>query len=148
MGYHSDTFLGLLIDTHHQRILIPSHKVAQALLMIRNLISRKRTTLRHMQKLCGFLNFLCKAIVPGRPFVRHFYNATKGLTQPHHHLYLTKQIKDDLRMWESFCQHPAIFARPFFQMDSNVASLDLDLFTDASTTLGCGGYFVDQWFIG
>ena len=66
------TFLGLLIDTVNQVVCIPSDKVARARIMIDNIKNSKsgKTTAHQLQKLCGFLNFLCRAVPPGRAFTR------------------------------------------------------------------------------
>ena len=57
------TFLGLLLDLMNGRICIPVRKVQKAKELI-----QKMTTLRELQELCGFLNFIGKAVVPGRAF--------------------------------------------------------------------------------
>ena len=58
-----------------------------------------------MQELCGFLNFLGRAIIPGRAFTRRLYNCDKvidkktGLTitlKQHHHFKLTQEMRLDL----------------------------------------------------
>ena len=35
---------------------------------------KKKVTLHQLQQLCGFLNFLAKAVVPGRTFMRRLYS--------------------------------------------------------------------------
>ena len=52
------TFLGLLIDTVGRFVSIPADKVARALDLIESLLSRKKATVKELQRLCGFLNFL------------------------------------------------------------------------------------------
>ena len=141
------TFLGLLIDTLNMRVGIPVDKVTDTLRLVRLMKSRKKSTLLQMQQLCGSLNFISKAVVPGRVFLRRLYLSTSGLTKANHHLNITRDIKDDLEMWEEFLTHSSAFSRPFFQFDSEVSSYELDLYTDAASTLGCGGYFQDQYFI-
>ena len=69
-GCTSLTFLGLLIDTIRQIVCIPVEKVERAKQLVSEIMSRSKVTIHQMQKLCGFLNFLCRAIVPGRAFTR------------------------------------------------------------------------------
>ena len=60
-------FLGFLIDTIRQLILIPTDKVAKGLNMIIYIIDKnKKMTILQLQKICGFLNFLGRAMIPGR----------------------------------------------------------------------------------
>ena len=68
-------FLGLLIDTVNQVIAIRMDKIQRALDMIEFFLSKRNgsVTVHQIQKLTGFLNFLCKCIVPGRAFVRRLY---------------------------------------------------------------------------
>ena len=143
-------FLGLMIDTVRKLILIPPEKVINALKLVRRMLNSKKnkTTLRELQSLCGYLNFLCKCIVPGRAFTRRLYTFGAGILKPHHHIDIKSEMKSDLRMWEFFLQHPSAYARSFYDFDEEICSNDLNWYTDASSTLGCGGYLDNQWFIG
>ena len=73
-----------------------------------------------MQKLCGFLNFIGKCIVPGRAFTRRLYAVTAKKNEDdeqkravHHHVYLKSETRHDLKMWLEFLNNDSIFARPF-----------------------------------
>ena len=72
------TFLGFLIDTVMQTVSIPVNKVLKGKQFIQSIVSRKnhKATVKEMQKLCGFLNFLCRCIVPGCTFTRRLYVIT------------------------------------------------------------------------
>ena len=63
-------FLGMLINSIDQMVSIPISKIEKAKTLIHTMLgkSSKKTTLKDLQKLCGFLNFLCRAVVPGRAF--------------------------------------------------------------------------------
>ena len=80
------SFLGLLIDTHRQLVLVPIDKVARAMEMIQYVLNKqnKKIRLKQLQKLCGFLNFLTKCIIPGRAFTRRLYSYGKNIqkTEP------------------------------------------------------------------
>ena len=145
------TFLGLTIDTVRRIITIPADKIEKAVNLVgKMLIARKnKTTLRELQKLCGFLNFIGKCIVPGRAFTRRLYSHGSGILKPHHHINLNAEFKLDLRMWSIFLKHPTVFARPFFEFDKEIYSTDINLYTDSAKRagLGCGGYHYESWFI-
>ena len=66
------TFLGFLINTVRQIVLIPADKLEKAQKIISETLqkSSKKITLRNLQKICGFLNFLGRCIVPGRAFTQ------------------------------------------------------------------------------
>ena len=62
-------FLGLELDTLLMQVRIPHNKIEQ--LIIKAVLAHKQSiTLKEMQSLLGSLNFVCRAIVPGRPFCR------------------------------------------------------------------------------
>ena len=82
------TFLGLLIDTVRQLVGIPLEKIDKIRKLINWALDKKKLRLRVLQSLCGHLNFICKAIVPGRPFLRRLYFAT-GSTTGKQSSYLT-----------------------------------------------------------
>ena len=145
------TFLGLLIDTVAQLVCIPVEKVDKAKFLINSCINKpsRKIKLSGLQELCGFLNFLCKAVVPGRAFTRRIYAHGAKLTKPNHHLKVTKEIKADLNTWLCFIDSPQIYCRPFFDFDNTVKSEYVDLATDASANplLGAGGCCRNNWFM-
>ena len=109
-------FLGLLIDTINQCVSIPVDKVLKAVSLIESIIGKesRKVTLNQLQKVCGFLNFLGRCVIPGRAFTRrlYYYTANDKL-KPHHHIRVNAEMREDLAMWLQFLQHPAVFCRPF-----------------------------------
>ena len=71
-------FLRLLIDTIRQIICIPKEKIEKLLQLLDKYSNKRKIQLHELQKLCGFLNFLCRAIVPGRAFTRRHYAKASG----------------------------------------------------------------------
>lgn len=143
------TFLGMLLDTINQLIGIPAERIDKALEQLRYVMLAKKVTARTIQSLAGLLNFLCKAIVPGRTFVRRMYDSISGLQQ-HHHLRVSSLMRDDCVMWIQFLNSPSVFARPFMDFESKLKAEDIQLFTDASRALegkGFGCYYgeIGQW---
>ena len=146
-------FLGLIIDTVNQIICIPIEKVNRAKTLIQTILSKKsgKLTKHELQKLTGFLNFLCKAVVPGRVFTRRLYSLIENSQhlRQHHHISLTGETKADLRMWLIFLNHPSVYARKFIDLNKSKSSTEVDFYTDASANpqLGCGGVSGSSWFI-
>ena len=58
-----------------------------------------------------------------------------------------KQTKKDLKIWEKFLSHPTAYCRPFFHFDSNLTTKDINMYTDAAKSLGCGGFCDSEWFM-
>ena len=135
-------FLGLEIDSEKMVVRIPLEKLIEIKQKVSLMLSAKKTTLKEMQSLIGVLNFACRAIVPGRPFIRRLINQTKGLNKPFHHLHITRSMKEDMSMWLTFFDRfngVSVFHDRFW-----VSSEDVQLFTDASgMAFGC--YFEGRW---
>ena len=95
------TFLGLLIDTIAQRISIPVDKLNKALGLIDHVLNKKncKMTLHQLQQLTGFLNFLCRCVIPGRTFLRRLYSlGSNEKLLPHHHIRISAECKMDLQI--------------------------------------------------
>ncbi|KAK3108908.1 hypothetical protein FSP39_018419 [Pinctada imbricata] len=139
-------FLGIEIDTIEMMIRIPSEKVENLKVLIQTLLRKKSVKLKEMQSLVGSLNFFSKAVPNARAFNRRFYDATIGVTKPHHHIKLTNEIKDDMNMWLEFLEKfngvRILHDQEWFGNDV------INLYTDSSgnQNLGCGGYCDGSWF--
>ena len=77
------TFLGLLINTIDQIISILMEKVQRAKSLILSIL-KKKVTVKELQKLCGFLNFLCRCIVPGCAFLFLITDETPSSPEDYH----------------------------------------------------------------
>ena len=58
-------FLGILLDGQHMLMIIPEDKRLKAIFMIKNLLDHKKAMVKELQTLCGYLNFLNKAVISG-----------------------------------------------------------------------------------
>ena len=139
-------FVGIQLDSVSMEASLPEDKVLKFTSLIDEIMSVKSTTLKQVQSLTGMLNFACGIIAPARAFTRRLYDITIGIVKPFHHVKITKQIKLDLQVWKNFMSN---HNRKTFLLDYIwVSNEHLQLFTDASTTIGFGGYFQDKWFHG
>ena len=142
------TFLGLLLDSRLQLVCVPVEKVDRALDMVAYFLNKKnkKATVKQIQKLCGFLNFLCKCIIPGRTFLRRTYALVSSKLKPHHHVRISAETRMDLETWKIFLEHPTVFCRPFMEFGRIFAD-DIDMYSDASRNfrLGCGALCNENW---
>ena len=147
------TFLGFLIDTIAQLVLIPSDKVTKARDLISKVLDKhsKKITLRELQQICGFLNFLGRCIVPGCAFTRHLYSYTANpKLKPHHHIRVNREMREDLLMWLSFINHPSVYVRGFIDFTHSIQADLVRMTSDASRVndLGFGGICNTSWMFG
>ena len=69
--------------------------------------------IKELQVLTGYLNFLTKAIFPGRTFTRRIYTKYANLKnarvgnklRPHHHVRLDSEFRFDCEIWRTFLLH-------------------------------------------
>ena len=116
--------------------------------MLQEIRSKKKITVLQLQRLCGYLNFLCKAIVPGRAFTSRLYSKLAGKSgeplKKHYHISVNEEMKLDILVWENFLQHQSAYCRPFMDFTIWTAE-DIQMYSDASKSLGFGGYCGDSW---
>ena len=137
------TYLGLEIDAVKMQVQVPKGKVQALCEHIHQSLSKKKITLRSVQSLVGSLNFVCRAISPGRAFMGRLIALTRGLTKPHHRVRFTTGARLDLLMWLRFL---ADFNGVSAFLGSNwESSNSLSLFTDAAAAIGFGAYFAGRW---
>ena len=153
-------FLGILLDGEYHRLCIPLDKVERTTNMLQLMISKKKATVKQLERLSGHLNFLHKAIVPGRVFTRRMYAKFTGQAildknrerklKHFHHIRLDREFKSDCSMWLNFLSDQSVVNRPFMDLSKSVISQELNFYTDSSGSerLGFGIIFMNRWSFG
>lgn len=138
------TYLGLEIDTLSQQVRVPLVKIRALCSKIHAALGRSKISLVDLQSLVGSLNFVCKAVAPGRAFLRRLIALSRGLTRPHHRVRMSKGAKLDLLMWLEFLDH--------FNGVSPISACawddSVELYTDAALSVGYGAFFHGKWVQG
>ena len=114
-------FLGILIDGERKTLAVPQAKRIKALNLINWALSKKCVTIHFIQKLTGTLNFINKAIVPGRAFTRKMYLKLRlcdregNKLKQYHHVRLDQDFLNDCAAWKIFLedQNAGKLSRPF-----------------------------------
>ena len=135
------TFLGFLIDSVNQRVMIPKEKILKAQQLIASILENKnkKVTVKNLQRVCGFLNFIGRCVVPGRAFTRRlYYYFSNNKLKPHHHLRVTPEMRADLMVWKTFIEHSSIFCRPFMDFSRYILADEIDMYSDASKNPSLG----------
>lgn len=125
---------------------MPQDKLDKCLAAISLLLHKKKAILRDIQSLTGLLNFACSVVTPGRAFLRRLIDLTIGVNSPYHYIRITKEVRADLAVWQSFLC--SFNGKSFFLEDKWYNSEHLNLFTDASGSLGFGAIFGSKWCYG
>ena len=152
-------FLGILLEGNFHRLAIPLDKQIKATHMLQRLSMKTKATVADLESLSGYLNFLNKAIVPGRVFTRRMYAKFTGkalLTKQgtklkqHHHVKIDREFRRDCSMWLQFLSDQGSVNRPFIDLNKNVVSTKINFYSDASAgeNLGFGAWFNTRWLFG
>ena len=139
-------FMGIILDSHKMEARLPVDKVERIKTALWEFRSKRSTTLQELQSLIGTFNFACKVIPPGRPFLQCMIALTRGVKKPHNHIKLTTGFFKDLDVWSLFIEQwngIGLFLSSLWD-----TSETLSLFTDASGSIGYGGFSQTSWFQG
>ena len=90
------------MDCHKFEARLPQEKVVKCIEGIAKARGRNKITLRDLQSLIGSLNLAGSVVVPSRVFLHRMINLTIGKKHPDHFIRVTKEVKQDLLMWECF----------------------------------------------
>jgi len=99
-------FMGIVLDSEKMEARLPADKVERIQTSLASFQRRKSCTLKELQSLIGTLNFACRVVPPGRPFLQRMIELTRNISQPHHHVKLSSGFFKDLLTWQQFISPP------------------------------------------
>jgi len=79
----------------------------------------------------------------GHIFLCHLIDLSMTVQHPHHRLPITLEIKWDLARWQDFLS--SLSGTSFILDTYWTSSSDIQLFTDASGSKGCGAFWNSRW---
>ncbi len=100
-------FLGVTLDTIRMEARLPRDKLDKCLGLVMSYKDRKHISIIQLESLTGLLNFACRVVVPGRPFLRRLYSLKEAMKKrlPPCKLQLSAATLPDLVTWEGFLSH-------------------------------------------
>lgn len=137
---------GLEVDSIKMQLRLPDEKLYKCKSLIMSIINEHRITLKKLEQVVGLLCFACKAIRPGRTFLRRLYDLTIGVKEQHHFIYLNEESKKDLNMWLEFLG--SYNGITMFQEASWSNPNIFEFYSDASGSIGFGAFSGNKWFAG
>ena len=132
--------LGLEYDTIKQEIRIPRDKVARYTNFAHNLMSRKQVTKRELFSLTGktrHASVQCKAL---SSFARGVEVHGHQLSNWHHHINMSSRLKRDIKLIIDGLEYNQSKGKSFDFILKPRECFDLSAYTDASSSIGIGGY--------
>lgn len=132
-------FLGVSFDTVNLTLSLPAQKLSALREVVKDFLSRKRATKRHLQQLAGRLNWACKVVYGGRTFLRRILDLMNTLSSSASKCRLTLDFHRDMVWWHEFLD---IFNGKCEFHDLRPIT---DLQTDACNQ-SVGAFFQGDWF--
>lgn len=140
------TFLGIVLDTSAKQLRLPPDKLEELTGLTRCWLGRQKATKRELLSLIGKLSFAAKVVPAGRLFLRRLIDLSTTTRKLHHHVTLNAEARADIKWWEDFL--PSWNGVAMFLEPEWTTADSLQLFTDASGSLGFGAYFKGAWLRG
>ena len=152
-------FLGMLLNGKTYTLSISLERRETILKLVKKFKDKRKLTVKELQQLAGHLNFINRAIVPGRAFTRRMYAKFSGnnilkkdgtMLKPYHHIKLDIEFRLDCAMWEYFLTNLNSVTRPFIYLSNVTTAESINFYSDASAceTLGYGVIFRNNWIYG
>lgn len=140
-------FLGFIIDTVLQLVIIPKEKLEKLYCHLIPMLSKRKMLVKDLESVTGLLSYCARAIPSVRAFIRRFYDLIASIKnkKPYYRVKLNKEVKADVQMLLFFLDN--FNGHCFFPDRMWLTSNCLQLFTDASGNpeLGCGSYYQGHW---
>ena len=137
------TFLGIVINTVTMTASISSERKQELLSALQSMIERRKCTKQQLLSLIGKLSFACKVVPAGRIFLRRLIDLSCSVSRIHHHIRLTKEACLDMYWWFNFL--PQWSGTSCILETEWTTTPSMNLYTDASGTLGWGAYWSGRW---
>ena len=137
--------------------MAPQEKKNKALEQLRTIVRHRTTTIGKLEELVDLLNFLNRAIFPGRAFTRWMYakfanKRTKNgkLLKQYHHISVDAELKLDCNVWIRFLQMETAVCWLLIDLTKTVTAEVLNFYSNASKNkdFGFGCIFDNSWIFG
>ena len=141
------TFLGLGINGKDFTLFIPEEKRRKVQDKITQFLNESAPRVKKWQSIAGSLNHIAQVISSGRVYLGSVYSSMAGILSQdgNRRRRVSAETRLDLGVWFALLDSPPERAFLLFNPD---VSLCPPLYTDASTGVGFGAVWGDQWFYG
>lgn len=136
------TFLGTELDSAEACSRLPEAKLVKLRELLQASLWANSLSLHELQVLVGHLNFACRVVAPGHPFLQRLCDAMAVLKKPQHRIKVSAAMQADLSTWLEFLHD---FNGISFWQDKQMLEADLQVHSDAAGVTGSASIF---WAIG
>lgn len=90
---------GIFVNTNDLMARLPADKLTPLTALLHRFKDKGSACLRDWQSLMAHLSFASCVIHPRQPFVRKFVDCIKGVSNAHHHVKISSEIRKDICVW-------------------------------------------------
>ena len=131
-------YLGVELCSATMCVYLPDDKKHRIRELLVSFQQRRRCTKHELLKLIGHLSFAARCITPCRAFMNKLISAAYSVKQLRHHVHLSQETRSDIAMWLSVMED--FNGCSMFLHDDFISNEDMEIYTDSSSSFGCGGY--------
>ena len=141
------TFLGLGINAKELTLYIPEEKRKKVENKLRAFLQEKAPRVKSWQSMAGSLCHLSQVVVSGRIFLSSMYGRLAGILSEkgQYRRSITPEVRQDIEIWLHLLEMTP--EKPFKVLNPEESHL-APLVTDASTSVGFGAIWGNQWLYG
>jgi len=136
----SVTFVGVLFDSIAYTASLDAAKLAKAVSLLRAFVGRRQASVKEVQSLLGFLNWICRVVYGGRTFLHRMLLALHGTTSARQ-VPLDSGFHDDVAWWLTWL--PSFNGKRV--IIDPLAWPRASFFTDADLHTGIGIFFQGKY---
>jgi hypothetical protein len=134
--------LGWIMDTVELTVTVPQDKRDKILAQVELFNGKQKRTKRELLSLIGSLNFVCRFVAAGRPYLARLIKSANKVRCLEHHPTLNSKARADLAWWREFL---VSFNGSAAMVDLSCISRDCKvIYTDASDS-GFGALCGRAW---
>ena len=138
------TVLGIELNTILQVARLPTAKLLDIKLLLREWRSRRWCTRVQLESLIGKLHHACLVVWPGRTFLRRMINLLCAFRSRDHPIRLNVEFRLDSLWWIQFIEEWN--GTNFFLLPGLMPVADLFVTSDPAGAIGYGALYRQQWF--
>ncbi len=131
-------YLGVELCSVTMCVYLPDDKKQRIRELLVYFHQRRRCTKHELLQLIGHLSFAARCVAPCRAFMDKLIATAYSVKQLHHHVHLSLDARSDIAMWLAVMED--FNGCSMFLHDDFISNEDMEIYTDSSSSFGCGGY--------
>ncbi|RXN34492.1 poly [Labeo rohita] len=137
-------FLGINLDSQKFLASLPKEKIDRTIVIASTLLTNTSCSKRELLSILGHLNFAMRIIPQGHPFISHLLSLASSAHALEDRISITDSCRNEVSLWISFLKQWNGLS--FFYSNLVSSPIDIQLYTDATPSVGFGGFLRGRWF--